>query len=460
MSWKGTLLLALLAVVTAGLLLFSQHSLTRTGGEFLLGFNPEKAEKIAIRDGGSEILLVRSNGVWRMQAPLADRADPPAIRSLLANASGLSALDLLKHEDLKGTLNLESLELKKPKRTLTITAGRNHTVSFGAEGAATNQLYARVDSDPAVYLIPSDTALSAFRPAAEFRDRRLTMLSGDHLEKVTLNRKGGLEELTVQADRQGWRIITPIAATADREATRGWIDSIVGAKIERWMPANTDPPACGLDVPEAVITLRSESGDQLRILLGSEVPGSPGSRYASCGDRPGICVLKNIGPSLGITPSSLRSRKLTPLSLDAVDRIEIREEGCFGTTHLLLRKKGSADWEWRDNAGGAVQNTLPESDLNGWMTKLQEIPASGFEPATPERLEARGLSSPSLIRLIAHLSENTAEEASGDRVLAEYAFGVPKEGVVALREGNSPDLMIVPESAWELSKGPKANPRE
>jgi len=454
-TWKGTLLLAVLAVVTAGLLFFSQRSLTPTGGEVLLGFNPEKAEKITIRDGGTEILLVRSNGVWQMQAPLADRADPTAIRSLLENASGVAALDLLKHDDLKGSLNLESLELKKPKRTLTITAGRNHTVSFGAEGAATNQLYARIDSDPAVYLIPSDTAFSAFRPATEFRDQRLTMLSSDHLEKVTLNRKGGLQELTVKADRQGWRIITPTAATADREATRGWIDSIIGAKIERWMPENTNPSACGLDVPEAVITLSGETGDPLRIMLGSETPGSPGARYATCSDRPGICVLEKMGPSLGVTPSSLRSRKLTPLSLDAADRIEIREYGCFGTTHLLSRKKGSADWEWRDNAGGAIQNTLPESQVKRWIAKLQEISASSFEPATPDRLEARGLATPSFIRVIAHLSENTAEEAPGDMLLAEYAFGLPKEGVVALREGNSPDLMIVPASSLELAKGPK-----
>lgn len=458
MSWKGTLLLALLAVVTAGLLLFSQRSLTRMGGEVLLGFNPEKAEKITIRDAGSEILLVRSNGVWQMQAPLVDRADPSAIRSLLANASGVAPLDLLRHDDLKGSLSLESLELKNPKRTLTITAGRNHTLSFGAEGAVTNQLYARIDSDPAVYLIPSDTALSAFRPAAEFRDQRLTALSSDHLENVTLNRKGGLQQLTVKTDRQGWKIITPIAAAADPEATRGWIDSIIGAKIESWMPANTDPSACGLDVPDAVITLGSEAGNPLRIMLGSEAPGSPGSRYAGCSDRPGICVLKNMGPTLGISPSFLRSRKLTPLSLDAVDRIEIREPGCFGTTRLLSRKKGSSDWEWRDMAGGSVQKTILESDVAGWFSKLQGITASGFEPATPDRLEARGLSSPSIIRLIAHLSENTAEEAAGEMVLAEYAFGLPKEGMIALREGNSPDLMIVPENWLELAKGPKQTP--
>ena len=37
-------------------------------------------------------------------------------------------------------------------------------------------------------------------------------------------------------------------------------------------------------------------------------------------------------------------------------------------------------------------------------------------------------------------------------VLAEYAFGTPSDGMVALRAGNSPDLMIVPESTLELVK--------
>jgi hypothetical protein len=457
-SWKGTLFLALLALLAAGLLLFSQRSLTRTGGEVLLGFNPEKAEKIAIRNGGTEILLVRSKEGWQMKAPLADRADASAIRSLLANASGVTALDLLKHEDLKGSLNLELLELKNPKRMLTITAGRNYTVSFGAEGATTNQLYARVDSDPSVYLIPTESVTQAFRPAEDFRDPRLTALSNDHLGEVTLHRKGGMQELRIENGRQGWRIVTPLAATADREAARGWIESIVSAKVTRWMPHDTDPSTCGLDVPEAVITLLPEGGEALRIVLGSEIAGSPGSRYASCSDRPGICVLSNMGPSLGITPSSLRSKKLTPLSLDAVDRIEIRPSGCFLPPLFLSRKKGTEDWEWRHDGSGSPQGTLPDAQVMEWMTKLQEISAQGFEPATQERLEARGLSSPSVIRFIAHLSENTAEEKAGDMVLAEYSLGTPTSGMTALREDNATDIMIVPESALELTKGPEDHP--
>jgi len=82
--------------------------------------------------------------------------------------------------------------------------------------------------------------------------------------------------------------------------------------------------------------------------------------------------------------------------------------------------------------------------------------ASGFEPATPDRLAARGMNAPQLtILLIAHLSENTAEESAGEMVLGEYAFGTPSEGMVAMREGDSSDLMLLPADVLELAKGPE-----
>ena len=147
------------------------------------------------------------------------------------------------------------------------------------------------------------------------------MLSTDHLEEVTLSRKGGLQELGLTAARQEWRIVTPLSTTADHEAACRWVDSIVGAKIDRWMPGETDPSACGLDAPEAVITLRCGLIEPLRIMLGSETQGSPGSRYATCSDRPGICVLKGINPVLEATPASLRSKTIKRVPIDAVDRI-------------------------------------------------------------------------------------------------------------------------------------------
>jgi uncharacterized protein YaiE (UPF0345 family) len=125
-------------------------------------------------------------------------------------------------------------------------------------------------------------------------------------------------------------------------------------------------------------------------------------------------------------------------------------DGCAGL--LLARKKGGDDWQVVEGGSGDLSGTKVEE----WHRRLSSLKASGFEPATPDRLAARRINSPQLtIRLIAHLSENTAEESAGEMVLGEYAFGTPSDGMVAMREGDSSDLMLLPVDALELAKGPE-----
>lgn len=455
MSWRGTLLLLVLAGISLGILLFSQRSRTRSANEPLLAFDPEAAERISIVEGAGRVDLVKKKEVWQLEAPVADRANPEAVLALLGKAAGMEALDLLRPGDLKGNVSLEALGLKQPRKVVTILANGKHTVSFGADGAAPGQIYARVDSDRSVYLVPSDTASLAFRPSAEFRDPRITALEPERLEEITLlrNELGSLQQLRLKTTPGGWAIESPITARADKQAAEKWAASLVGAGVTRWLPDGTDPSACGLDMPAATITAREEGGEPVTILLGAEVAGEPGNRYARCSDRPGICVLGGVGASIGTAPSSLRSRKPQAVSLDAVDRIEIG--GTDGAPPMTLaRKKGSADWTITGSA-----DPIPGTRVAGWYGKFFSVTAHNFEAATPERLALRGLKgTPRTLRFIAHLSENTAEEGAGDMILAQYAFGIPSDGMIAMREGDSSDLMIVPESVLELAKGPRTAP--
>ena len=458
MSWRGTLLLVILAGLAAATLLLSGRSRTRSPQEPLLGIDPAQADRIVIQDSGSEIILVKQNGIWNLQSAPADRADPGMIRNLLESAAGITPLNTLKPADLTGPVSLESLNLNNPKRSLTIRDGKDRRLNVGIEGAAAGQLYARLGSDKTVYLIPSETVRLAFRPAEDFRDPRLTTLSADHLSEVTFSKGDTLQQLLLRKDTRGseWNLLSPLKATGDQRAISTWIASLLSARIDRWMPAGTDPAACGLDFPTAVFTAREAGGSApVTVSIGSEVPGSPQSRYVRCSDRPGICILSGIGTALEVTPQKLRSRQLPHVEYDAVDRIEIRprEDGSAPSPLFLLsRKKGTDDWNISPELSEGGGGTLPGVLVREWFEKLQGVAAESFEPATSERLEARGLGRPAVIRLIAHLSENTAEEGPGDMVLAEYAFGTPSEGKAALRENNAPDLMIVPESTLELAK--------
>jgi hypothetical protein len=460
MSWRGTLLLLILAMLATGILLFSGKSHTLTTSESLIDFDPAQAEQITIREGGGSMILKKQNGIWMIASTPPDRANPDLIRALLQSASVIKPIDTLRPAELKGSVSLETLDLKNPRRSLTIEANSTQTINFGIEGASPASLYIRLGLSGPVYLIPSEIAGLAFRPAQDFRDQRLSMLSASRLEEITFSKRNNLQQLVLRKDRQGWNLVSPLTTRGDQQAITAWADALLSSRVERWMQTGTDPASCGLDSPSGIFTIREEGGSpSVTFTIGSEVPGTPLSRYVRCSDRPNICVITGIGSSLEITPLALRSKKLPRVDLDAVDRIEIRSGGCFATTRFLSRKNGSEDWELSNGGSDAAKTTLPATQVKGWFEKIQEITAQGFEPATPDHLQARGFSAaPDVIRLIAHLSENTAEEKAGDIVLGEYAFGNAKEGMVALHVGNSPDLLLVPESTLELSKGPEPHP--
>jgi hypothetical protein len=443
----------LLAAAGILLLSFSQRSVTRTAGGPLLDISPSEAERIVIREGSASLTLEKTNGLWKLEGNgFADRADPRAIRSLLETAASLAPLDVLAAgEPATRGKGLEALGLQNPKRSVTIRAGGTHTLHFGADAAAKGRLYARLDSGKTIYLVPDDLVSIAFRPPQDFRDPRLTALLADNLEEVSLSRGGSPAELRVARGPAGWHLASPVNAGADQRAVEQWVGGILSARIDRWMPAETDAGSCGLDVPRATFTLRPRANTPpITISVGSPVPGPGDLVFARCGDRSGICCVAGLGNALAQDPASLRTRRPSAVEYDAVDRIEIG--GSDGALLVMNRKPGTENWQIRDDASGAE---IPGGRVAGWFSELQGLSAIRFEAATPEHIRNRGLDRPSTVRLIAHLSENTAEEGAGEVVLQEYGFGTASDGEVALLQKNSSDLLVLPDTSLSILRTTK-----
>jgi len=449
MSWRGTVLLAILAALAASLLLFSGGSLSRSAMEPLLQISPADATRITIIEGGGAVVLEKKSGIWRIEGDGGDRADARMVRSLLNNAASLLPLDVLPARDLKGPVSPTALGLDKPKRTLTIEDGRRHTIRFGIEGAAPGKVYVRLGSGGPVYLVSSEVASSAFHPSREFRDTRLTSLTPERVAGVTYSKGAALQQLQLRKTGAGWTIGSPVTARCDEDAVATWLERLLSARVTRWMPEGTDPSSCGLETPGAVMTVTEREGETpVVISIGNPVPGSEAARYVRCSDRPGICVVEGLSTLLDPTPATFRCRRLAKVLCDAVDRIEITGAGGgTSSSSVLLRQKESEDWSLQNG------DTVPEVSVRDWFAKLQTLSADRFEPATPERLNARGMNPPPVtIRLVARLSENSAEEQAGEIVLATYAFGSDSAGETALREGDSTDLMILPTETLRVVK--------
>jgi hypothetical protein len=461
MSWRGTLLLMLLAGLSLGFFLFSEQTKTHPPEEPLLGIDPAAANKIEIQEGGGLFALIKTNGIWMIQGnvnrkpPSSDRANPQLIAALLNEAADIEPLDILRSSDLKGKVTLLTLGLKNPDRGITIHSGEKQTLWLGVQGAAQGSLYARLNSGKTVYLIPGKIASLALHPAQDYRDPRLTDLSSDHLNEVSITKGGGIQQLQLKKDqKEGWLVVAPLSCNGDVPAITSWLDSLLGSQIKRWLPDDADPSSCGFDLPSAVVTLReAEATNPLTITIGSPTQESPVSYFVKCSDRPGICLVGgSITNTLSVTPQKLRSKKIKQIDYDTVDRIEILNDHYTPDLLSLTRKSGNDDWLL---SAGSDSQTLSPEVVKSWFDQLQNLTATCFEAATGEHVNDRGLgphSLPTVIRLIARLSENTAQEDKGETVLAEYVFGTANNNEVALREGNASDLMILPESSLDFLK--------
>jgi hypothetical protein len=457
-SWRGTCLLGIIALLALGFFIYSDVTDTAPHEGPLLGLDPSLADNIRIQESGSGFSLIKTNGLWSIQGPVNDRADPRVVHALLQTAADIMPLDQLGSHEIKGNVSLSSLNLKKPTRVITIRAKKTHTLWLGVEGPATGEIYSRLDGGKTVYLIDGKIADISFHPLQEYRDPRLTALSSERIEEASLKRGEGMQQLHLTRNSHGWTLDSPISTRGDSKAISDWLNAWVSARVTSWIPEGTDPSSCGMDSPTATVTLREEGeSTPLTITVGAPVPDSPGSFYVRCSDRPGICSVAELTPDLTVTPLSLRSKKLQQVEYDTIDRIEI----ATGSIIFSLTRKPESDG-WQINQGGKIVD-LPGGNVKGWFDQLQGLSAITFEPATPEHLAQRGLdqlspssqaSQPVRIRFMALLSENTAQENAGEVVLDSFTFGAVTGNEVALHEGDAADLMILPASALDLAKKP------
>jgi len=449
MSWKGTFGLIIVAALSIGLLFFSSHRQTRSSREPLLSLDPSQAEKIFIREGSSTVTLLKKEGVWFLGEELVDRADQHLIRSLLQSASSTTPTDILKVSELKGPVSLASLDLNQPKRSLTIVGKVRESIDFGSEGAAPRSLYARL-GDGDVYLISDELPKLAFRSVQDFHDPHLTSLNTEHLQEISLTKGGAIQQLVLRKGSRGWNLERPLSAKVDQSALSSWITPLISAQIQQWMPAGTDPSTCGFESPRGVFAITQEGEtNPLTIAIGDPVLSSPESSYVRCSDRSGIFIVKGLSATLDVMPQSLRSHTLQPVEYDTVDHIDISGNGTGEPPVILTRKPESEDWTIKAPFGTG-QSILPGEKVRAWFDQLSSIKAQSFVPATPDQMKLHGMDQPSCsIRYSAHLSENTAEESAGEFLLASYTFGQASNGVIALREGDSSDLMILPEHPLE-----------
>ena len=302
-----------------------------------------------------------SSGQWRIASPTSLPADQSAVTGLLGTFSSLSSQRLV--EEKAG--NLASYGLDAPKLEFDLFEKDNKTqkLLLGDVTPTGNGIYAKLDGDARVFIMPSFDKTSIDKTANDLRDKRLLTLDPDKISQVDLVAKK--QEIAFGRNKDGWQMVKPRPLRADGSRVDELVRALTDAKME--LNALDDPKktasAFASATPVATAKLTAESGTQEL-----QVRKNKDDYYAKSSAVEGTYkVASTLGQALNKNLDDFRNKKLFDLGSDDPNKIEIRD----GIKSYFLTRNGE-DW-WSGSAKKIDPGTV--QDL---IDKIRDLSASKF----------------------------------------------------------------------------------
>lgn len=262
------------------------------------------------------------------------------------------------------------------------------------------------------------------------KDRLWTVEPADVAE-VRLKR--GDEVVRLKREGEGWQLLEPVTARADRGAVDDALTTIMTAKADREIAA---APASltefGLDKPVAEVTATLKDGKQLGLLLGGKSPTGVWV-YARDRDKPAVVVV----------PESVL-RDATRAVADFRDKTVLNVDRAAVTGFEIVTRDDTIVVENVDRAWKLTRPVALPADtdtVSDLFEKLATAKVKTFVAEAPRSLEPYGLERP--VRLSIHTGKDK-ERATRSLLFGRIDAG---KGVYAMRPGES-SVLLLPEEVW------------
>jgi hypothetical protein len=444
MSPVKTILLCALALA-AVIFLSIYEPLTRSTREnaetarrgLVLDLDPSKVREIRISTGVNLFDIKRVGNGWRLGTKPKDRADSAMVEQLLKSAAGMRYFDRIAGREFKESSDLSAFGLRNPKRTIEFNGDEKLTVFLGKDAASEERFYVRTDRSRDVFLVSDELLKLAFRDPADFRDRRLTDLSPDQVDRIIIRRQSGEIELFHNAS--GWQITKPLHALADERKVENFLKKLLGQRILEFVTDDSgDLGIYGIVEGRDEITIYAEGSDRHQTLrLGSEKSGTIFGQFTA---RDSVYRLSpETRQLLQVSPEALRDRRLLPVNLDMVDAIRIRTPA----REFLLRREGDG-WVVKD---GELERPASAAAVQALADAVSTSEVAAYDTLSDDKAMSFGLGRPQCtVAFLSVLSENTPEARAGEQVISSLTIGKSQNGRVFIRIGETPEVLSVPET--------------
>jgi hypothetical protein len=403
---------------------------------YLVDLDRNDVTQLEIENGDTKTRLQKTSDGWRLTAPMADRADPKVIDTLLYSAQFLKRDDSITNlgkGDQKRNY-LKQFGVLRSRLILRCLGKQTHVeLQFGGETAVEGSCYVRVDSKDDVFVTEDDLKNLVSKPPDFFRDHELTPFLAPEIDRIVLTQAAGEIELTRQRDQ--WQIERPIKARASQAAVSRMLKKISETPVLQFQDEEAGGEFEAETSPSAISLFSGQS--KVKIACGAPVSNQPGHIYVRVSDRPSTFIVdENLAQTLDQRPNDLRDRKIMRLNPDLIDRITINTKG--QPSAQLSRKEG----RW---VISSQSDALADTDaVNHLFNTLNSNDVSRFVSDSASDLTSYGLDAPSLeFAFSSYSSENTAEENAGETRLATLAIGRAEDETYFARVEEEPYIVAL-----------------
>jgi hypothetical protein len=248
----------------------------------VLEFEADDIDGVKILDGNRELEIEKAGDQWQLKKPIDAKADGGEVSSF---TSTVRFARVNSFPD--PPVDSKTAGLDFPAMTVTLHDGKakaDRKLLIG-KSSSTDRYYARDASRDTIFIIDKELFEKAKRPVFDWRDKSLTKLDRDKIDKIEISR--GTDIISLAKDGSDWKLADGKKLQFDKVS--GMLNGLDFEKAKDIIDTPKALSTYGLDKPRLEIVLKQGSNELTRVSFGTESK-TPEGVYLKTSENPAVKV--------------------------------------------------------------------------------------------------------------------------------------------------------------------------
>lgn len=313
------------------------------------GIDPGTVQRLAfhriVTMDGDELdrksfIFTGSGNEWQIEEPVQTKGDTARIKELISRVVTIQTQTIID----ESPVDLVPYGLDSPAFKVSFTAGDTvHELVLGNENPTRDYFYARVDSQPAVILVPDTVKFELTRDLFQYRFRRMLDVDSRKIRRMeyTVNEH---EPFSLELDGDSWWLTAPGRAPADTSRISDMVNFLEVQEVTEFVDESCDSlEQYGLAAPSLTITAwLDDDRNQVSIEVGDHSDPGGKFRYArETGSKKVFTVTQEFADKYPPDFFYLRSKTVCDFDRSDITRYRL---ACNNTVFELTR---NAESQWQ-----------------------------------------------------------------------------------------------------------------